>query len=315
MMEKHLVKAYYSPTSPGALGGVERLYQQVKGHGINRKQVEQWLATQLAYTDLRQVKRKFSRNHVLAFHKNDQWQVDLADVRDLARKNNNIKYILVGVDILTRKAFVHPLKNKTGVCVRDGLKSMIGKHRVNRIQTDFGKEFYNQTVSKFFKQRNIKHFSSQNFDIKAGICERYIRTLRGKMARYMVGYNTKRYIDHLQSFARSYNRSVHRTTGMAPNKIRSKKDEKEVFRRLYGPPGNPPWKKTRFQIGDTVKILKPPRVFLRGSKHSQWSEEIFTIAEVIRQTYQQRPQYILVDANNEPIIGRFYADELQLAIV
>src|SRR5579863_9354492 len=111
MMEKILAKTYYSHTSPGALCGVQRLYNQVKGYGINRKQVEKWLASQLAYTELRQVNRKFSRNHVLAFHRNDQWQIDLADVRDLARKNNNIKYILVGIDVLTRKGFVYPLKN------------------------------------------------------------------------------------------------------------------------------------------------------------------------------------------------------------
>jgi len=98
---------------------------------------------------------------------------------------------------------------------------------------------------------------------------------------------------------------------MPPNAVTDKKVQRKVFLRLYGPADLSFDPKTRFKLGDTVKIAKLPELFARGSRQSQWEPEIYTVTRIIRQTYQQRPLYLLRNTDNEEVKGRFYAEELQ----
>ena len=54
----------------------------------------------------------------------DQYDMDLADVNSLSKHNNNIKFLLVVIDIFSRFLWVEPLKNKTGKEVVNGLKKI-----------------------------------------------------------------------------------------------------------------------------------------------------------------------------------------------
>ena len=48
------------------------------------------------------------------------------------------------------------------------------------IQTDKGKQFYNERVHDLLWGRNIIHFRTEDDTIKASVVERFNRTLRGK---------------------------------------------------------------------------------------------------------------------------------------
>src|SRR5277367_738134 len=309
-MEK-LKRIYLDPKNPASFGGVDRLYKAVKNRGLKRHQVCDFLTGQECYTTLKPVIRKFSRNHFLAYYKNEVWQSDLMDVRFVSRANSGIQYLLICIDVLSRKAHVTGLRDKSALSVTSGLKKLIGNHKIKFLHTDRGKEYYNQHVQKYLTQKNIKLYSTYNYTIKAGIAERFIRTLRGRIARYSVANKTSRYIDVLPQLVEAYNRASHRNIGMPPNAVTNKKVQRKVFLRLYGPADLSFDPKTRFKLGDTVKIAKLPELFARGSRQSQWEPEIYTVTRIIRQTYQQRPLYLLRNTDNEEVKGRFYAEELQ----
>ena len=55
----------------------------------------------------------------------------------------------------------------------------IGKF--SKLQTDMGREFLNCPFQNWLKQRHIDHFHTQNFDTKASIAERFIRTLKERL--------------------------------------------------------------------------------------------------------------------------------------
>ena len=54
-----------------------------------------------------------------------------------------IKYILLAIDIFTRKAFAQPLKNKSALTVVKGFEEIIKDTKPKIIQCDQGKEFIN----------------------------------------------------------------------------------------------------------------------------------------------------------------------------
>ena len=47
----------------------------------------------------------------------DQWVADLVEVQPLAKYNRGLRYLLTVVDVLSKYAWVQPLKDKTGVAL------------------------------------------------------------------------------------------------------------------------------------------------------------------------------------------------------
>jgi hypothetical protein len=298
-------KIYYTPNHPASFGGVQRLYEAVKSRGIKKQEVEDFLAAQPAYTQLKPVIRKFKRNRTIAYYKNEIFQADLMDVRNLSIFNKGINYILICIDVLSRKLYVEPLKDKTGLVVAQALKKIIGNKPLKYLHTDKGLEFFNVHVQRVLQQKNIKLYSTES-DIKCSICERVIRTIRGRLARYMIYSESQEYLSVLQKLVDAYNRAKHRTLGMAPNAVTNKKIQQQVFERLYGTVKK---KSPTLKVGDKVLLSKVPKTFVRGSRQGQWTSEVFVVSRVL--TSQDRPMYRVTDNQGEELQGRFYAEELQ----
>ena len=67
-------------------------------------------------------------------------------------------------------------------------------------------------------------------------------------------------------------------------------------------------KQRKFKVGDRVRILKYKNKFEKGYT-AKWTSEIFIISKVhntVPLTYQ------IEDNEGEPILGKFYTEELQL---
>ena len=81
----------------------------------------------------------------------------------------------------------------------------------------------------------MEHFYTQNFDTKASIAERFIRTLKEKLWRYFTYTNNRRYVEVLPALVESYNNTYHRSIRRAPNSVNSENQEK-VWLTLYADP-------------------------------------------------------------------------------
>ena len=294
-------KVYYNPANPGAFGGVHRLSKKIK-----RGDVKKWLTFQDAYTLHKPVRHKFPRRRVLVGGIDHQWQIDLADVSTLSKANNDNRYLLTCIDILSKYAWVIPIRNKSSENVTSAMTEILDNS--NRtplvIQADKGKEFLNKRFQHLLKVRGIRFFSTENDDMKASIVERFNRTLKEKMWRYFTYTRKKRYIDTLNQMVSAYNSSKHRTIGMNPKDV-SPDDEPRLLQQMYDNlPISPP---TTIQIGDNVRIVMTRRPFKKGYT-GQWSEEIFSI---ISMKNSHPKTFHLVDLQNETIAGTFYPQELQ----
>ena len=119
------------------------------------------------------------------FHIDDQWVADLAEMQPLKRWNRGMRYLLTVINVLSKYAWLAPLKSKMGKAVTAAFESILrrsGGRRSRQLQTDKGKEFYNATFAKMLDRYGIRHFSTQG-DAKASVVERFNRTLKGRMYR------------------------------------------------------------------------------------------------------------------------------------
>jgi hypothetical protein len=232
-----LAEVYGDPAQPGSFMSAEKLKKAVKElHDVDipTSEIFEWLKGKDTYTKFRAARRIFKRNPIIAHRIDAQWQGDLAEMGDLANFNDDVRYLFVLIDVVSKFLWVEPLKSKHGHVVLDGLKNILnraGGRIPERLQTDDGKEFLNKQVQDFLKSKNIRFFTVAS-DKKASIAERVIRTLKEKIYRFNHEWHTFRYVDVLQDLVKSYNSTYHSSIKMAPNEV-NEDNEGEVLGNLY----------------------------------------------------------------------------------
>ncbi len=299
-----LREAFYTPDGAGSFSG--NLTSLSKETGATKKEVRAWLTQQKVYNLHQLARKRFPTRRYLVRGLDSQWQADLVEMQAHERINDGHRYILTVVDVFSRYAWTRAVKRKTGPIVAEALESILQQGRKPiYLQTDQGLEFYNTSVKNMLKEYNVELFSvySQH---KAALVERFNRTLKGKMYRAFTHFGNYKWLDILPKLTESYNKSEHRSIGMAPVMV-TKDNETDVWIQQYGDikkaKGKP-----KFKLGDRVRISKQGNVFTRGF-HPNWQEEVFTVHEI--NTKYISVNYKIRDYNNEVIQGSFYKHELQ----
>ena len=301
-VKDYLQKLYYDPVEPTSFSGLDKLWRL---KNVKKRDVKEWLQQQDTYTLHKPVKMKFKRNKVIVPHIDYMWDLDLADVQNLSKYNKGSKYLLIAIDILSRHLWVRPLKNKSGEEIVMGLKDIFEKGRSPKvIRTDQGREFTNNKVQDYLKTKGVRHFTTNN-EVKANYAERVIRTLRGKLFKYMNSKQSYKYIDVLQDLVNGYNKSYHRSIRTSPSLV-NRNNETYIWQLLYGIPSLnrqiPAFKK-----GDLVRIAFTRDKFDRGYTQN-FSDEIFRVVQIIR---RDPIVYKINDLNDKEVKGTFYKEELQ----
>ena len=311
-MDDYLSSVYYDPKRSGGLGGLNRLYDDVKKEGkfkISRNEIKQWLMRQDTYTLHKPMRRHFRRNRVIVGGIDQQWQMDLADMQSMQKFNDGYRYLLVCIDVFSKYAWVIPLKNKTGPSLVEAFKRiLVSGRKPEKVMTDQGTEFFNRHFKALMKEEKIELYNTYN-ETKASIVERLIRTLKTKMWQYFTAKKTMRYIDVLPELVYSYNHSVHRSIKARPVDVTAD-NETKIWHTLYDDHDVVKNVKYKFKIGDQVRISKVKRTFEKGYLPN-FTKEIFTIS---KQVPRDPPVFKLKDHDGEELKGTFYDKELQKVI-
>ena len=85
-----------------------------------------------------------------------------------------------------------------------------GQRKSNKIWVDNGSEFYNNSFKKSLKDNDIEMYSIHN-EGKSVVVERFIRTLKTKIYKYMTSNSKNVYIDKSDDIVNEYNNKYHRT--------------------------------------------------------------------------------------------------------
>ena len=101
---------------------------------------------------------------------------------------------------------------------------------------------------------------------KSVVAQRFIRTLKNKIYKYVTSISKNVYIDKLDDIVDEYDNIYHRTIKMKPVNVKVNTCidfEKEVNERDL-----------KFKVGDHVRISKYKNIFAKGYTPN-WSKEVF----------------------------------------
>ena len=130
----------------------------------------------------------------------------------ISRYNKGIRYLLCVIDIFSKYAWVVPLKDKKGVSIAAAFQSILkqSNRKPNKTLVDKGSEFYNTSFKKWLQDNDIVMYSTHN-EAKSLVAERFIRTLKNKIYKYMTSISKNLYIDKLDDIVNEYNNTYHTT--------------------------------------------------------------------------------------------------------
>lgn len=256
----------------------------------------------------RAARRNFVRRCTIIKGINDLWQADLIDLQKYYRINKGYKYILVVIDALSKYVWVNPLKTKSKNCVTNAMQRIFAdsSQKPKNLQTDLGKEFYNESFKQLMRKNKINHYSTYSVK-KASIVERVIRTLKCQLYKLFSLCGHYKWLGkNLNSIVKTYNNTTHRVTKYKPIDV-NELNQMEVKRRIMKTQRKNAIKKIRLHVGDHVRISKFKGEFFKGYTPN-WSTEIFT---VIKDNHTNPPTYQIEDKRKQRILGCFYEYELQ----
>ena len=205
--------------------------------------------------------RKLKKRKVYSAFKDNIWAADVADMQLLSRYNKGIRFSLCVIDIFSKYAWVVPLKDKKGISIvkafqiilkqsisRQRAKDTSAKHlKPNKIWVDKGSGFYNAYFKKWLRDNDIVMYSTHN-EGKSVVAERFIRTLKSEIYKYMTSVSENVYIDKLDDIVDEYNNTYHTTIKMKPIDVKNNTYINTSKKNNYKDP--------KFKVGKNIKIQK-----------------------------------------------------------
>ena len=249
---------------------------------------------------------KFRRERTIPLYKDETLSADLIDKSSLSKYNNNYKFILTVIDIFTKCAWAIPLKNKSGLSITNGFKTILSEgplggsesRKPEKLWVDRGSEFYNKTFKSLLKEYETKIYSIYS-DLKAVFIERFNRTLLHIMNKPMFINGDGNWVNILSDAVITYNNNIHSTINMTPVDASNNPDKVKYtfnFKNI----------KPKLKVGDYVRNANKRNIFSKGYT-SNWNRELFKVNEVLK---TQPPTYKIEDINGEIIEGKYYEQEL-----
>ena len=331
-MEKIVKDVYTDVGSPYAFGGVNRLYKGLKelGYNISKSKIKNILKSIPSYTLHKQARKKFKRRPVMTSRPGLYMNCDLLEYSDLSKTNKNYRYLLVCQDMFSRYVYTEFLKNKNADSVVAAFKKILKKthHKYKYLQSDEGKEFFNNKLKKLLDKYGIQHYHTYNRETKASLVERFLRTYQAVLHRMMTEKNTNKFLAHHKKIISSYNMRPHsglndRTPHYVHylNDIRKinmiAKEILDIKLKKYSYKSKPHQKNmktinrtTKLNVGSYVRLVLATVTQAKFTKgyNQQNTREVFKIHAIKKNTLPTT--YTLKDLSGELIEGSFYFEEL-----
>ncbi len=332
----HTLYTSFSKNNTSTFGSAANLQKTSR---LPLSKVLRYLHSNATYTKFKTPVRNFKRLIAVSPAIDEIWSMDLAFVDKLARHNNNVKCLLVAVDVLSRVLRVEPLINKEASTTKDGLLQMVKQNGgvfPRKIWVDKGTEFRG-SFAVLCEEKAVIVYSTHS-ETKSALAERYIRTLKNVLYKYLASKHNDqasneistrklrrnrsvkpnmderlRYIDRLQDVVKLVNSRVNRTIKMAPGnvkpehtnyllKLQNERDQKNTSTHARG-------KNKRLKVTEVVRVVEENQQFKKGYK-AQFTEKLYVIRRVVpgNPTTYELSTY---DTNPEQaVLGKFYQPEL-----
>ena len=223
-------------------------------------------------------------------------------MKDYGPKNNRgYRYVLVVIDNFSKFGWTTPLKNKNPQTIKNFFEIILtnSKRKPNLIESDRGKEFYNNVFQDFSNKNNIKLYS-RNSSYGAVFAERFNRTIRDLLKRPVFEKGDGNWIDILPKITKQYNNRIHSSTKLTPIESSLKKNEGYVYKNLLDKRNKI---KPTYEIGNLVRTADLKKTFSRGDT-TNWSYKLYKITETLNDTIPSFSFCNLPERYNEALLKK-----------
>jgi hypothetical protein len=257
-----------------------------KGHKYTLAEVRAFIEKQNV-AQVHKVVQKDRKNMstITANEPNELFQIDLLDYQKFSRDNKGYNWILICVDVFTRQAHAEPMKNKTTAATKEAFEKIIDQAKPKVIFHDDGGEFKGQFDS-FIEGEKILSIENKHGSHNAlGIIDRFSRTLKTMIAKYMTAKNTNKWIDALPRMMKIYNDTPHNgIKKIKPNDADSGKNLLEIstlnFEKQIDNNQKIKAKVDKLHVGDKVRIKIEKGTFTKGYEIT-YSKEVYVIEKIV----------------------------------
>ena len=120
----------------------------------------------------------------------------------ISKFNKGFRFLLCVIDIFSKYAWIVRLNDKKGVSIVNAFQKILkeSNRKLNKIWVDAGSIFCNSSFKKWLKYNDVEMYSIHN-EGKSVAAERFIRTLKTKIYKYMISISKNAYIDKLDDIA------------------------------------------------------------------------------------------------------------------
>ena len=301
-----VIKKFYGDILTNGYSGIRKFHDRIQEQfiGITFKDVEaQVQSFQVHQVQMPSDSEKIVRP-IRTERKMQLWVMDLIDLSGIQHKNNGIHWVLNIVDHFSKFAWARGLKNKSAQSVAFALQDIILQEgSPEKLASDNGGEFDNALIAQLCAEREIdQRFGSPYEPRSQGLVERFNKTLKEKINRYLADHSSMMYIDKLQFIVFSYNTQKHSTTGEKPfvlhrgidpkynmvNALAAEKLNKAADKMKADSEKKQQEKLIELDVGDSVRVgtfaLKSTRKMVkfvrRAAGLTSWSKVIYTVTEM-----------------------------------
>lgn len=337
--KEDIMSQFFGDVKTNAYRSVDSYYTKISQEfiGITREDVKTFVNSQEVH-QIQAVAEQKIVHPLITTKPMEHWEMDLVDMSEFESQNKHIHFLLVIIDIFSKFMWVRPLKNKTAPLVASELQNVFflsGSPSI--ISSDNGSEFISLEMRALCERFGIELRHSLPYKpTTQGAVERSNQTLKNMIFSYMTEHHSKEYLQALQFMVHSYNTQKHSTTKFTPFQVQLKRDQKvhmldqlvaesiqknadKMVRRSiqkYKANTDP------LVEGDHVRVareaLKQFRKLSSAFKKSKvnWTEEIYTVAEIKLEPDSKEEQYRLEDEKGEDLmegdtVRWFYRYQLQ----
>ena len=308
-MDVQAINDAYFGDNPYSYGGKHKLMRHYGRE--NEERVDAALKENDIYSRFKEYKRARKFSPIYVFSKRELFQADVGFIdKEYSEASGGYKYLLIVIDCFTKYAWVYPMKANTSRNVIESFIDVLSKcgRKPERLNTDRGSEFKNKAFNKLMKDENIHHYFSYS-DRKCPIAERFIKTIKKQIYMICAQKRTLNWITAIDQAMKIYLTGHHSTIEMSPLEAEKEKSQSKLLKtyiKIYKKAGQKP-EKAKYKVGDTVRIYYKRHAFHRAYDEN-FTREYFTITKVLDKLPVIR--YELKDYSGEPIIGRFFQNEL-----
>ena len=265
-------------------------------------------------------KRQF---HIYQYgEKNSLFACDICDIwgserKRISKMNSGFQYLFMFVNCLTKFLLVYPIKDRSGLEIRNAMEKAIkttglhcDKEKYLKTSIHCDQEFLTSTLKELCEKHCINLYYTQSKH-KSSMIERCIRTIKSMMVKRMESKRSEHWLPWLKSMVNQYNADmIHSSTGLTPNQ--GEKYPFYCFIKLFEKYAKSkkilPYK---FKENDWVRIKASEENIFRKSSLRKFTAEIYKI--IHRRRVNNANVYYLEDHKQRKIVGSFNEQLLSLA--